>query len=296
VGSPAEGPQDALSDVPKASLVRGEAEARTLDPQTATPRWQELSPSASESCVGPRSRTLRVRGAGACSHSHGLLHRATKQFAQCIVDRRGENILALWERHGGELDVRCAGSALREVAKSLASAPRASAAQTQGQGSCVSSDSVNSHIDAGFRRLAEHILGAVASGQDPGRGGGLPRVLSGTAWAFAKSCCEDIPLIDALAAEALCHLHEFEPQDISATAWSWAKMLVVNLPLFDSMSVPVLRDISAYPSHDLSSTAWAFSKLLVLDCPLRDAIAVHAVCNISEYDPAGLTNIAWAWA
>jgi len=48
-----------------------------------------------------------------------MLHRTNKDFARTIADRSGNSILSLWESWSDRLDIRCAGSALRAVAKSI---------------------------------------------------------------------------------------------------------------------------------------------------------------------------------
>jgi len=67
--------------------------------------------------------------------ARGVVHRATRQFAQTIADRSGEDVLALWEKWGERLDVRCAGTALRCVAKAAASA--AEIVSGRGGGDCT---------------------------------------------------------------------------------------------------------------------------------------------------------------
>mmetsp|Transcript_128941 Transcript_128941/g.412919 ORF Transcript_128941/g.412919 Transcript_128941/m.412919 type:complete len:99 (-) Transcript_128941:407-703(-) len=63
----------------------------------------------------PRSRSLRSG-----MDTKGVEHRMKKQFPQIIAERSGGDILALWDRWGDHLDVRCAGTALRNLAKRLA--------------------------------------------------------------------------------------------------------------------------------------------------------------------------------
>jgi len=60
----------------------------------------------------------RSRGLRGGMEARGVLHKATKQFAQTIADRSGDDIFALWEKWGDRLDIRCAGTALRGIAKS----------------------------------------------------------------------------------------------------------------------------------------------------------------------------------
>lgn len=109
------------------------------------------------------------------------------------------------------MDIRCAGTALREIAKSVA------LGEDIGPG--------------GFAKLEQlvlQVLEASSTDQAIKRGGGLPRVLSGTAWSFAKLSYGDCTLLAALSSEARRRLSDFEPRDISATAWAWAKMLILD--------------------------------------------------------------------
>jgi len=130
--------------------------------------------SSSVSCrdyssTSSRPPTLRSRGLRRGMETRSVLHKATKQFAQTIAERSGDDILALWEQWGDRLDLRCTGAALRGIAKSAS------------LGGDIGPDNA-----AKFEQLIWQVLEAAAAGQECKRGGGFPRVLSGTAWSIAK--------------------------------------------------------------------------------------------------------------
>lgn len=88
-------------------------------PTESNERYDEQS-SRVGTCGTRGTRGLREgRGAARSGGLAGLRHSAARKFAAMIAGRPGTDILALWERYGDELDERCAGAALRSIAKDL---------------------------------------------------------------------------------------------------------------------------------------------------------------------------------
>eukprot|EP00404_Azadinium_spinosum_P031452 CAMPEP_0180573114 /NCGR_PEP_ID=MMETSP1037_2-20121125/9599_1 /TAXON_ID=632150 /ORGANISM="Azadinium spinosum, Strain 3D9" /LENGTH=65 /DNA_ID=CAMNT_0022590515 /DNA_START=256 /DNA_END=450 /DNA_ORIENTATION=- len=64
------------------------------------------------------------------------------------------------------------------------------------------------------------------------------------AWAFAAIKLESWPLLEALSAEALRTISEFEHQSLSNTLWAFATRAEKDIPLFEAISSQAIRRIT----------------------------------------------------
>jgi len=103
--------RSSCSDLSALAAVNENLRART-SPRSIRESPQE-SPMTAMSVSSCRSRILRGN-----MEARGIVKRATKQFAQTVEGRIGDDVLTLWEKWSDRLDIRCAGTALRSFAKS----------------------------------------------------------------------------------------------------------------------------------------------------------------------------------
>ncbi|CAJ1395348.1 unnamed protein product [Effrenium voratum] len=167
-------------------------------------------------------------------------------FAENVAGRPAAEVLALWQSLREDLDLRCAGTAIREIAKG----------------------------DGDIEPLLQHILSAAESEEcsDSMRGGGLPRVLAGAAWALAKTQHGGGPVLHRAEAASRRRLDEFAPKDLATAAWDFARP-------------------SRLGGQDVASLAWALAKTKPLELPLL-ASPSEAFQAAPPAEPPSPANVA----
>jgi len=55
---------------------------------------------------------------------------------------------------------------------------------------------------------------------------------------------DDVPLLDAFSAQAVCTIHEFEPLSLANSAWAFAKIERHDVPLLHSIASEALPMLS----------------------------------------------------
>jgi len=115
-------------------------------------------------------------------------------------------------------------------------------------------------------------------------------------WSLATLDVQDLPLLDAISAEARAKMPNFRCQDVANSAWAFATLQMRAMPLLEVLSLQVQALKYEMQAQNLSNTAWAFATLTVLDCPLLAAISEAAGEILLEFDLQGLANSLWAFA
>lgn len=74
-----------------------------------------------------------------------------------------------------------------------------------------------------------------------------------------------MPLLNAIAAEAIAKIAHFSHQDLSNTAWAFSKIALLHRPLLNSavLAGPAWR--AELVPQDLANTAWSFAALWLQD-------------------------------
>ena len=120
--------------------------------------------------------------------------------------------------------------------------------------------------------------------------------LSNTAWAYATTGHWAPELLEVISAEAVARVREFTPQALSNTAWAFATAKQRQPALFDAIAVEALRRVRQFTPQALSVTVWAFATARHKAPALHDAIAAEAAERVREFNPQELSNTAWAFA
>lgn len=65
--------------------------------------------------------------------------------------------------------------------------------------------------------------------------------------------------------------------------------------MFEAISAQSIRRITEFNAQNLSNTSWAYATRGVPDSTLLDAIAAEAIPKISQFTPQNLSNMAWSY-
>lgn len=68
-------------------------------------------------------------------------------------------------------------------------------------------------------------------------------------------------------------LGEFDPQNLSNLAWSFAVFGFLDVPLMDAIAAEAIPKMQDYTTQELANTAWAYDTLKVQNQPLMEAIS-----------------------
>lgn len=118
----------------------------------------------------------------------------------------------------------------------------------------------------------------------------VPQNVSNTSWAYAALGCLNVPLLNALAEQAMSIMTVLCDRDIAAIAWAFATLGLQNFPLFDAIACAARRSMNEFQTRSLANTAWAFATLQYGDLPLLEAIASAALRKIKGATPAALDD------
>eukprot|EP00435_Cladocopium_sp_Y103_P072877 s32_g41.t1 len=121
-------------------------------------------------------------------------------------------------------------------------------------------------------------------------------LMGNIAWAFTTLAIRDLPLLDALAAEATQRMAHFNVQGMANTAWALAKVSYPNMPFFHCVAANALATMSSWDPQAIANLSWANATIAFLHEPLMAAISERAVCVITEFTTQNLSNSIWAYA
>ncbi|CAJ1461950.1 unnamed protein product [Effrenium voratum] len=221
-------------------------------------------------------------------HCCGVVPCPVDNFAENVAGRPAAEVLALWQSLREDLDLRCAGTAIREIAKGDGDIEPLlqhilSAAESE---ECSDSMRRNFLTPDVVWPQPNTLLNIPASPEQGTVGGGLPRVLAGAAWALAKTQHGGGPVLHRAEAASRRRLDEFAPKDwadgdLATAAWDFAR--------------PSRLGGQAFAEKDVASLAWALAKTKPLELPLL-ASPSEAFQAAPPAEPPSPANVAWALA
>lgn len=105
--------------------------------------------------------------------------------------------------------------------------------------------------------------------------------LANLAWSCATILITPMPLLDAIASEALRPMQQwpgpFKTQEQANTSWAFAKLNILNEPLMEALASASIAKMNSAQPQDIGSTVWSFAKLMLFNAPLLEAIASAAI-------------------
>jgi len=124
-----------------------------------------------------------------------------------------------------------------------------------------------------------------------------PSELTNPAWAVATRCFNDSPFCNSTAAEAIRNIRDYGPPELSKMAWAFATIRNGDQPLLDAIAAESIRRIAQLGhGQNISRTAWSFATLQMQHLPLLNALSAASLRSILAFNNLSLRSSAWVLA
>ena len=114
--------------------------------------------------------------------------------------------------------------------------------------------------------------------------------------AYAKLGILNPKLMEAVAAQALDLIEDFNAQNFGNAAWAYAKLGISNPKLMEAIAAQALNLNRGFNAQNFGSTVWAYAKLGILNPKLMAAIAAQVLDLIGEVNAQNLAHTVLAYA
>ena len=115
-------------------------------------------------------------------------------------------------------------------------------------------------------------------------------------WAFSSAKHPAPELFDAIAAEVMPRVAQFNAQELANTAWAFATAGHEQPELFDAIAAAATPNVADFNAMELASLAWGFATAGHPAAELYERIALAAAPKLEQFDTQGLSSLAWAFA